>query len=62
MPGDELYRSQWVESCEPKQSRFGGSSAIVTNALAIWDNDEQVTSTGKTWFVPESLQMATPFS
>jgi acyl dehydratase len=51
VPGDELYRSQWVDSCEPKDSSFGGRSAIVTNALATWDNDEQVTSTGKTWFV-----------
>jgi acyl dehydratase len=51
VPGDTLYRSQWVESCEPKESKFGGRSAIVTNAGACWDQNERVTSEGKTWFV-----------
>ena len=51
VPGDSLCHSEWVESCEPKESEFGGRSAIVTNASAMWDESETVTSTGKTWFV-----------
>lgn len=49
--GAKLYRAGWVADVETKKSSFGGASAIVTNALALWDESETIVSTGTSWFV-----------
>lgn len=49
--GDTLYKSQWVESVELKESEFAGRSAIVTNAQSYWNENDEVAVTGGNWFV-----------
>ena len=49
--GVTLYRSGWVSGVETKQSFFGGRSAIVTNAYALWDEADVVVASGHNWYV-----------
>jgi acyl dehydratase len=49
--GLKLYRSKWVDKVEVKDSQFAGRSAIVSNGLALWDDDDVVYSDGVEWFV-----------
>jgi acyl dehydratase len=49
--GVKLYRSKWVEKVELKESRFAGRSAIVSNGLSLWDDDDVVYTDGVDWFV-----------
>lgn len=49
--GAKLYKSGWVAGVETKRSSFGGASAIVTNALSMWDAQDTVVATGTSWFV-----------
>jgi acyl dehydratase len=50
-PGDELYKAEWVDKVELKESAFAGRSAIVTNGRMWWDQHENVAVTGSNWFV-----------
>ena len=49
--GDSLSKAEWVESVALKESQFAGRSAIVSNGLMYWDQDENVAITGGNWFV-----------
>jgi acyl dehydratase len=49
--GVKLFRTKWVDGVAVKESEFAGRSAIVTNGLALWDEDDVVFSDGKEWFV-----------
>lgn len=51
MEGTTLYRSRYVKAVEDKQSEFSGRSVIVTNALCLWDQNDQVMVDGVDWFV-----------
>jgi hypothetical protein len=49
--GTKLYKAGWVAGVETKQSSFGGTSAIVTNGMSMWDESQTVFCTGVKWFV-----------
>lgn len=49
--GARIYSSKWVQDVEPKQSRFGGRTAIVTNGFSFWGDDDVVVADGVDWFV-----------
>ncbi|MGE0045479.1 MAG: MaoC family dehydratase N-terminal domain-containing protein [Hyphomonadaceae bacterium] len=49
--GDSLSKAEWVESVVLKESEFAGRSALVTNGMMYWDQDENVAITGGNWFV-----------
>lgn len=49
--GVTLYKSEWVDNVEVKESEFAGRSAIVKNGLCYWDQIDVVTVTGSNWFV-----------
>ena len=49
--GTRLYRSRFVKAVEDKQSEFSGRSAIVTNGLCLWNDDDMVMVDGVDWFV-----------
>ena len=49
--GMKLYRSKFVESVSEKESKFAKKSAIVTNGLALWDDEDRVVVTGTDLFV-----------
>jgi acyl dehydratase len=51
LEGAELYKSQWVQDVQLKESRFATRSAIVTNGLCYWDQHEEVSITGTNWYV-----------
>lgn len=49
--GMRLCKAGWVADVQEKKSSFGGKSAIVTNALCFWDEQENVVADGTSWFV-----------
>jgi acyl dehydratase len=49
--GVKLYRSKWVDKVDVKESQFAGRSAVVTNGLSLWDDDDVVYSDGVEWYV-----------
>jgi acyl dehydratase len=49
--GVKLYRAKWVDKVEVKESQFAGRSAIVSNALSLYDADDVVYSDGVEWYV-----------
>jgi len=49
--GVKLYRSKWVDKVDLKSSQFAGRSAVVTNGLCLWDDEDRVFSDGVEWFV-----------
>ena len=49
--GTTLYRSRWVDQVEEKHSEFSGRSVIVTNGLALWNQNDRVLVDGVDWFV-----------
>lgn len=49
--GTKLYRAGWVAGVKEKTSTFGGKSAIVTNGICLWDENEKVFADGVSWFV-----------
>ena len=49
--GTRLYRSRYVKAVEDKQSEFSGRSAVVTNGLCLWNDDDTVMVDGVDWFV-----------
>lgn len=51
MEGTTLHRSRWVANVEDKQSEFSGRSAIVTNGLSLWDQNDRVLVDGVDWFI-----------
>ncbi len=49
--GTKLYRSRYVANVEDKRSEFSGRSVVVTNGLALWDDDDRVFVDGVDWFI-----------
>jgi len=49
--GTKLYRTKWVSDVNVKESEFAGRSAIVSNGLALWDDEDVTYSDGTEWFV-----------
>jgi len=49
--GAKLYHSKWVAGVEDKVSKFAGRSAIVSNGMSYWDEDDRVYVDGTNWFV-----------
>jgi hypothetical protein len=49
--GTKLYRSRYVAKVEAKHSEFAGRSVLVTNGLALWDENDTVFVDGVDWFV-----------
>ena len=49
--GTTLYRSRYVARVEDKRSEFAGRSVVVTNGLALWDENDTVFVDGVDWFV-----------
>jgi hypothetical protein len=49
--GTRLYRTRYVANVEDKKSEFSGRSAVVTNGLALWDDEDKVFVDGVDWFV-----------
>ncbi|MDB5583592.1 MAG: hypothetical protein JWR80_8768 [Bradyrhizobium sp.] len=49
--GTILHRSRYVKNVEDKQSEFSGRSAVVTNGLCLWDQNDQVVVDGVDWFI-----------
>lgn len=51
MEGTKLYRSRYVKAVEDKRSEFSGRSAVVTNGLCLWDQNDRVMVDGVDWFI-----------
>jgi acyl dehydratase len=51
LEGQEISKSQWVQDVELKESRFATRSAIITNGMCYWDQDDEVLITGVNWYV-----------
>jgi acyl dehydratase len=49
--GTKLYRSKWVSDVQDKVSEFAQRSAVVTNGLALWDDNDRVYVDGVDWYV-----------
>lgn len=49
--GVKLYRTKWVDDVQVKESEFAGRSAIVSNGLALWDENDVTYSDGTEWFI-----------
>jgi acyl dehydratase len=49
--GVTLYRSKWVADVQEKTSKFAQKSAVVTNSLALWDDQDNVYVDGVDWYV-----------
>lgn len=49
--GMKLFRARWVDKVEDKVSEFAGRSAIVSNGLQLWDQNDAVKVSGIDWFV-----------
>lgn len=49
--GAKLYRARYVANVEDKASKFSGRSVIVTNGLALWDDNDKVYVNGVDWFI-----------
>jgi len=49
--GTKLYRSRYVANVEDKRSEFSGRSVVVTNGLALWDDEDRVFVNGVDWFI-----------
>lgn len=49
--GTKLFRARWVDKVEDKVSEFAGRSAIVSNGLQLWDEQDRVKVSGIDWFV-----------
>jgi acyl dehydratase len=58
--GVKLYRTKWVDKVELKESQFGGRSAIVTNGLSLYDEDNTVYSDGVEWFIHTERRKSDP--
>ena len=49
--GVKLWRSRFVKQVDVKESEYAGRSAIVTNGLCMWDENDKVYVDGVDWFV-----------
>jgi acyl dehydratase len=49
--GVKLWRSRYVKQVDVKESEYAGRSAIVTNGLCMWDENDKVYVDGVDWFV-----------
>jgi acyl dehydratase len=49
--GDEVFKSEWLASVEPKESSFGKRSVLVDNANSFWNQHDEVLATSNRWFV-----------
>lgn len=49
--GTKLYRTRYVANVQDKRSEFSGRSVVVTNGLALWDDDDRVFVDGMDWFI-----------
>jgi acyl dehydratase len=49
--GTKLYRTRYVANVEDKKSEFAGRSVVVTNSVALWDDNDKIFVDGVDWFV-----------
>jgi hypothetical protein len=56
--GKELFKSQWVQDVQLKESRFATRSALVTNGICYWDHEDAVAVAGTNWYVHAERRIA----